>query len=188
MLIHYRCGRCGATLAAKDDYEGHTLPCALCRHQNKVPHVERGVTQAELRAVAEEAARREATATIAQRSERDARRLARVEAQKSSGRPKAIGAGVIFLGTIPCFLACVALGTPDRFGFSFPSLALAVAFGVVAMIIGLSIRQSAAIAEKDEFRRLVPEITDRLRQEQWRQWEAQRGFASPEGHPLRALG
>ena len=180
MLIHFRCGRCGATLAARDDYEGHILPCALCRHQNEVPHVERAVTRADLQRVTEDAAYREFSGFFARQSEEEARQIARLEAQHKSARAKGRAGLVVHFGALPCFLALVALAMPSHFGFSYPSLLLSLAFGVVAMIIGLSLRESAYAAEETEFRHLMPAIADRLRQEHWRQWESQHRITQPD--------
>ncbi len=186
MLIHYRCARCGAALAARDDYEGQFLPCALCRHQNEVPRVERAVTRAELQSVTAEVAHREFSAFFARQSDEEARQIARAQAQHGSARAKR-GAGVVILfGAVPCLLALVALAMPSHFGFSYPSLLLSLAFGVVAMIIGLSLRESAHAAEETEFQHLMPAIADRLRQEHWRQWESQHHASQPDTLPAGA--
>jgi len=177
VLVHYRCGGCGATLAARDDHEGRTLPCSVCRHHNVVPHVERAVTQADLETVAEEAARREYAAVIAQGVEEEAGRIAWAEARRQAGRGRVVGAVVVVVGFVVSMGALAGIVTRSMLGFTFPSLSLSVAFGTFGMLIGLSLWRSASSAIEAEYRQLLPVIADQIRQERWRAWEAQRRSA-----------
>lgn len=188
MLVHYRCGGCGATLAARDDYEGRVLPCSLCRHPNTVPHVARAVTQADLQAVAEEAAWREYAAIIARGIEEEAGRIAWAEARRRAGRGRVVGAVIVVAGFVVSMAALAAIVTGSMFGFTFSWLSFSVAFGTFGMLIGLSLWRSASSAIDAEYRQLLPVIADQIRQERWRAWEAQRRSAQGARLTVGAVG
>ncbi len=174
MLVHYRCGACGAALAVRDDWQGRTLPCSLCRHPNVVPYLEPAVPRAGLQAGADEAAWRQFSAMIERETEEEAQRIAWAQARRKASATRVAGGVIVTLGFVLSMAALAAIVTGLIFALTFSSLSVLVAFGTLAMLIGLRLWRSASSAVKAEYRHLVPVIADRIRQERWQAWEAER--------------
>ena len=180
MLVHYRCGGCGATLAAQDDFGGQWLPCSLCRHKNLVPEVERPVVPARQPRAEDDPEREQFAAYVARESQAQAQRVARAEARRHRGRGIVLGATILFLGGLPTVLALVAILTRVTLGFTMGSLLTSVGFGSLAMLIGGTLWRSGSEAVQDEYERILPVIADGIRRDLWRSYEI--------AHPVEQAG
>jgi DNA-directed RNA polymerase subunit RPC12/RpoP len=173
MLVHYRCGGCGAMLAAKHEFAGQWLACTLCRHKNLVPEPEQPVEEAPRPTVTTDDGDREQFAVyVAREAETQARLIARAEAFRRRGRGKIVAGLIMGFGATPMLLSIAALVTRSLFGFTITSLAVSMGCGALAALIGLNLWRSASEALEAEYERIVPLVADGIRRDLWRGYEA----------------
>ncbi len=108
----------------------------------------------------------------------NARQIAWVEASRA-GRPKVIGVILVMVGCMPIAFGSAALAAGSLFGVPFPAVAASVAFGALSAAIGLTIVRLASDNVQAEFRRQLPLVAERLRNEYWRSLEGEREVAQP---------
>lgn len=185
MLIYFRCRSCGAMMAARSEYHGRQLPCSVCREPTVVPEPPE-IPVLQMQQPRGDAGSRIPAVTIHQLDE-EARRIAWIEARRA-GRPKAVGIILVAFGCLPIAFGSAALAAGSLFGVSFPAMAASVAFGALSAAIGLTIVRLASDNVQAEFRRLMPLVVERLRNDYWRGLQREQQETSPHSPPVVGAG
>ncbi len=182
MLVHFRCNRCGAQLTARPDFAGQAVACTVCRRPVMVPVVTSPVpTQPRLKRIEPDD---DLATEIAARALQEARGVALAEAKRATLRARLQGILLAFIGAAAGGVGAAALVLPDALWVPAGAAMAAMAFGALAMMIGIAVWRFAVQTMHDEFRRRVPGIADRLRR---RLWESRRP-APPPNSPWIAAG
>jgi hypothetical protein len=182
MLIHFPCDRCGADLSAQPDFAGRTIPCSVCRRPIVVPVVTSPPpVQPRLKRVEFDEG---LAAEIATRANEEAQRLAMVEARRQTLRGRVEGVVLTIAGALVVSFGGAGLLFSPQLWIPRGSGMAALAFGLITLLIGVTVWRLSVEAMHQEFRSRVPGIADRLRR---RYWEA-RNSTSPPTAPRIAVG
>ncbi|MBM3475813.1 MAG: hypothetical protein FJX75_21305 [Armatimonadetes bacterium] len=181
MLVHFPCDRCGAELTAQPDFAGRTIPCSVCRRPVVVPVVgSPPPVQPRLKRVEFDEG---LAADIAARANEEAQRLAMVEARRETIRGRVEGVVLSVAGTLAMSFGGAGLLFSSQLWVPRGSGMAALAFGLITLLIGVTVWRLSVETMHQEFRRRVPGIADRLRR---RYWEAHNA-ASPPTTPRIAI-
>lgn len=174
MLVHFSCDRCGAELTAQPDYAGRTLPCSVCRRPVVVPVV--ATPPPILQRLKPVALDDGLAAEIAARADQEAHELAMAEARRATLRGRIEGVVLTLAGAAATGLGGAGLFYGSQLWLPRGATLVAMAFGAVTFLIGLTVWRLSIDTMHQEFRRRMPGIADRLRR---RYWEAHQATTRP---------
>jgi hypothetical protein len=169
MLVRFPCDRCGAELAAHPQFAGESVRCDVCRNSVTVPAVATPPpVQTRLKRMDLD---EEVAAEIAELSYEEARLAAMLEAKRVTARGRWQGVGLAVLGGLAVLFGAAALAMPTLLWVPSSSAVVTIAFGALALLIGLAVWRLAVQTMHEEYRRRVPGLADRFRR---RRWDARR--------------
>jgi hypothetical protein len=172
--VHFQCDRCGAELTARPDFAGRTILCNVCRRLVTVPIVASPPPiQPRLRRVELD---EDMTTEVAIQADTEARRLAMIEARRETIRGRLEGIALAIAGGLAAASGSAGLVAASRLWIPRDSAIAALAFGLLALVIGATVWRLAVETMHEEFRRRVPGIADRLRRQYW---EARQSSSPP---------
>jgi hypothetical protein len=177
VLVHFQCDRCGAELTARPDFGGRSILCNVCRRLVTVPVVTSPPpVQPRLRRVEPD----ESMVTeVAVKADEEARRLAMIEARRETIRGRLEGIALAIAGGLAAASGSAGLIAASRLWIPRESAIAALAFGLLALIIGVTVWRLAVDAMREEFQRRVPGIADRLRRQYWEAHQSSSPPTSP---------
>ncbi|MBM3500196.1 MAG: hypothetical protein FJX74_16185 [Armatimonadetes bacterium] len=179
MLVNFPCARCGATLSAHPDCVGETIRCPVCRCPVTVPTVTAPPPVAvRLKRIGPD---EEIAEEITTQAYEEARRVAMAEAKRVTLRGRAQGVVVACIGGLAGGFGATALALPSLLWIPRSSGLVTAVFGVLALMIGVTVWRLSVQTMHEEYRRRVPGIADRIRR---RRWDSLRATPPPTAPPV----
>jgi len=169
MLLRFKCQDCGTVLVARAGFGGGDISCRLCGTSTPLPDAPapekaqpKPTMQSTTNATSDDFAR-----NVAEQASSDGQVVAWTEARAETAGERLRGMVFTTIGSIVSALGLAGYVYADVLDFPAGSCIVAAAMGGLACVVGITIWRLSAQATQYEYRKRLPVVTDRIRQQYW---------------------